>query len=120
MEYKPFFDKMLAHMDALDARGFASSFTEGGILRLANNEPVVGRDRIENDMAGFCSAIGGLRHDFQNCWALEDRAFANGLVTYLRKDGSTLTVPWATIARFEGGKLAEYDVYVDSSKLFNP
>jgi hypothetical protein len=67
-------------MHALDARGFTSFFTEGGILRLGNNEPVLGRDRIEANMAGFCSAIGGLSHDFQNCWALKDRAFANGLV----------------------------------------
>lgn len=38
----------------------------------------------------------------------------------MRKDGSKLTVPWATISRFEGGKLAEYNAYVDASKLFNP
>ncbi|RKH54579.1 hypothetical protein [Corallococcus llansteffanensis] len=38
----------------------------------------------------------------------------------LQKDGSKLTVPWATISRFEGGKLAEYNAYVDASKLFNP
>ncbi|KFA91567.1 hypothetical protein [Archangium violaceum] len=28
--------------------------------------------------------------------------------------------PWATISRFEEGKLAEYNAYVDSSELFNP
>jgi ketosteroid isomerase-like protein len=120
MEHKRFFDEMFAHVDALDARGFASFFTKEGVFRFGNNEPVTGRDRIEDFIAGFFSAIGGISHQFQNCWTLEDRAFANGLVTYVRKDGSKLTVPWATISRFEGGKLAEYNAYVDASKLFNP
>jgi ketosteroid isomerase-like protein len=51
---------------------------------------------------------------------LDDRAFCNGFVTYVRKDGSELTVPWSTVSRFEDGKLAEYLAYVDASKLFAP
>lgn len=51
---------------------------------------------------------------------MEDRAFTNGFVTYVCKDGSELTVPWAPISRFENGTLAEYSAYVDASKRFNP
>lgn len=120
MEHKRFFDEMFAHVDALDAQGFASFFTEGGVFQFGNNEPVTGRGRIKDFIAGFFASIGGISHQFQNCWTLGDRAFANGLVTYVRKDGSKLTVPWATISRFEGGKLAEYNAYVDASKLFAP
>jgi hypothetical protein len=29
-------------------------------------------------------------------------------------------VPWATLSRFEGHKLAEYNAYVDASKRFSP
>ena len=120
MEHKQFFDAMFARVDVLDARGFASFFTEGGVFTFGNNAPVAGRSGIEDFIAGFFGAIGGISHQFQNCWTLGDRAFASGLVTYVRKDGSKLTVPWATISRFEGDKLAEYSAYVDASKLFNP
>ncbi len=120
MEHKRFFDEMFAHVDALDSKGFASFFTEGGVFTFGNNAPVTGRGRIEDFIAGFFGAIGGISHDFQNCWTQGDRAFANGFVTYVRKDGTKLTVPWATISRFEGNKLAEYNAYVDASKLFNP
>ena len=43
-----------------------------------------------------------------------------GEVTYERKDGSELTVPWATVSRFDDGRLAEYLAYVDPSQLFAP
>jgi hypothetical protein len=33
MNHKAFFDEMFAHVDALDARGFAGCFTEGGVSR---------------------------------------------------------------------------------------
>jgi ketosteroid isomerase-like protein len=120
MNHKGFFDEMFAQVDGLEARGFAACFTEGGVFRFGNNEPVAGRGRIEDFIRGFFGAIGGISHQFENCWTLGERAFANGFVTYVRKDGSKLTVPWATISRFEEGKLAEYNAYVDASELFNP
>jgi len=120
MEHKPFFDQMFARIDARDADGFAASFAENGVFRFGNNPAVTGRSAIHDFIAGFFGSIGGISHQFENCWTLGDRAFCNGLVTYVRKDGSELTVPWSTVSRFEGDKLAEYLAYVDASKLFNP
>lgn len=120
MEHKTFVDQMFARVDALDAEGFAACFTERGSFQFANHPVVTGRAAIRDFIAGFFAGIGGIRHQFDNAWSLGDRAFCNGLVTYVRKDGSELTVPWATISRFEDGKLAEYLAYVDASKLFAP
>ena len=40
--------------------------------------------RIEDFIRGFFGAIGGISHQFENCWTLGERAFANGFVTYVR------------------------------------
>ncbi len=120
MDYKPFFDALFAHVDAMDAKSFAECFTERGVFRLGNNPTITGAPAVHDFIGGFFAAIGGISHRFENCWSLGDRAFCNGFVTYVRKDGSELTVPWSTISRFEDGKLAEYLAYVDASELFKP
>ena len=120
MEAREFFDRMFARVDAMDADGFAGCFTENGVFRMGNVEAVGGRANIREFVARFFDAIRGISHEFQGCWTVGDRAFCNGLCTYVRKDGSELTVPWATVSRFEGGKFAEYLAYVDASKLLTP
>lgn len=120
MPGKEFFDQMFARTDALDAKGLADRFTENGVFQMGNLDPVRGKGAIQAFAGGFFSAIGGIRHQMENHWTSGDRAFTNGRVTYTRKDGSDLNVPFAIIARFEGDKLAEYLTYVDASKLFAP
>ncbi len=120
MDYKQVVDRMFERVDALDAKGFAECFTENGWFQFANFPVMKGRGAIHDFIGGFFAGISGISHDFQDCWSLGDRAFCRGNVTYVRKDGSKLTVPWATVSRFEGERLAEYSAYVDASKLFNP
>lgn len=120
MDARGFFDRMFERVDAMDASGFAECFTENGVFRMGNAEPVAGRAEVGAFVARFFEKIRGIRHEFQNCWTLGDRAFCTGLCTYVRKDGSELTVHWATVSRFEGGLLAEYLAYVDASKLLDP
>ena len=119
--HRAFFDHMMGRIDALDPGGLAGSFTANGVFRLGNNPAVTGRPAIRDFGAGFFASIGGISHQVENCWTVgEDRAFCNGLVTYTRRDGSELTVPWSTVSHFDGDKLAEYFIYVDASELFSP
>ena len=120
MDHRTFVEQMFARVDVLDAQGFAACFTERASFQFGNNPVVTGNAEIEAFIGRFFAAIGGIRHEFENCWSLGDRAFCNGQVVYVRKDGSELRAPWATISRFEDGKLAEYLAYVDASRLFNP
>jgi ketosteroid isomerase-like protein len=119
MDHRTFVEQMFARVDALDAQGFAACLTERASCQFGNNPVVTGRAEIEAFIGQLFAAIAGLRHELENCWSLGDRAFCNGHAVYVRKDGSELRVPWATISRFEDGKLAEYLVYSDTSRLFN-
>jgi hypothetical protein len=120
MSSREYFDQMFTQLETLDARAFAERFTEGGVFRLGNLDPVHGKGAIEQFAGGFFSAISGIHHGVDNCWTIGDRAITSGTVTYTRKDGSSLSVPFAVIARFEGEKLAEFQTYADASKLFAP
>ena len=120
MQIQEFFKKFFASVDSLNVLAVSESFTENGTFQFGNNPTVTGRAAIKEFVSGFFSAIGGISHDIRGCWTVGDRAFCEGLVTYVRKDRSNLTVPWAIVSRFEQGKLAEYKTYVDASKLFTP
>ena len=119
MDHRNFFEDLFKGVDARDARQFADHFTEDGVFRFGNLPPVRGRSAIHDFIEGFFASIGGISHQFDDCWTVaEDRALCAGEVTYVRLDGSKLTVPWATVSRFEGGLLAEYQAYVDTSQLY--
>ena len=121
MDHRTFFNSMFAKVDVQDADQFAECFTDDGVFRFGNLPPVRGRTQIRSFISGFFDSIGGISHQFENCWSIgEEEAFCSGEVTYERKDGSELTVPWATVSRFENGRLAEYLAYVDPSQLYAP
>lgn len=104
-----FFEELFAQIDRLDVKVF-DAFTENGSFQLGNNPPVTGRASIHAFMGGFFGAIGGIKHELSGCWTVDERSFCEGKVSYVRKDGSELTVPWATVSRFDGGKLAEHKI----------
>ena len=119
MDNRAFFDDLFTGIDARDARQFADHFTEDGIFRFGNLPPVNGRAAIHDFIDAFFASIGGISHQFDDCWSVEPtRAVCAGEVTYVRLDGSKLTVPWATVSSFRDGLLAEYLAYVDASQLY--
>lgn len=119
MDHRQFFEDMFTVIDARDAQGFGDHFTEDSAFRFGNLPPVRGRSEIRSFIADFFASIGGIGHRFEDCWSVgEDRAVCAGEVTYVRLDGSELTVPWATVSRFSDGRLAEYLAYVDPSQLY--
>jgi ketosteroid isomerase-like protein len=111
--------QMFAEIDALDPR-FVDRFQETGMFRMGNGDPVHGKEAIRAYATGFFGAVGGIRHQIENCWEAKDVVFANGAVTYVRKDGTTLTVPFAALSRFESGRISQQLTYVDASRLFSP
>jgi hypothetical protein len=53
-----------------------------------------------------------------DAWQAEDAVICRGEVTYIRHDGSTLTVPFANVFRMDGDKVRDYRIYMDASALF--
>ena len=111
-------DTITSIVDAKDANGFAALFADNGQFIFGNNDAVIGRDSIQNYVDGFFSLIQGLKHTSELKTQTDNLLIFTGEVTYTRKDGSTLTLPYCNVLDLEQNKISKFQVYVDNSALF--
>ena len=111
-------------VDRKDAAGYAAAFVEDGWLRFGNNEPIIGRTNIEAAIAGFFGAMRTLAHQPGRTTVAGNLLFLEAIVTYLRHDGKSVSVPAMTVyemAEMTGTPLARRcNIYVDLAPLFAP
>ncbi|MHA7815978.1 MAG: nuclear transport factor 2 family protein [Pseudohaliea sp.] len=111
-------DRLFAAIDARDARAFAAFLTDDAEFQFGNAPPVTGREAIEAYVGTFFEALGGVSHHVEALWDSEDRLTCHGEVRYERRDGSTLTVPFANVLYLAEGRVSRYLVFIDNSALF--
>lgn len=111
-------DDLFAAIDAMDADRFASFLAPDCTFRFGNLPAVEGRDAVRDFVAGFFGALGGIRHELVDRIAAPGRIAMHGFVTYTRKDGTTLRVPFANAFRTEGVLVRDYLIFVDNNALF--
>ncbi|HIH05421.1 TPA: nuclear transport factor 2 family protein [Candidatus Woesearchaeota archaeon] len=107
-------------IDRMDSRAFAGFLAEDAVFRFGNMPEVKGRGAITTAVEQFFSSIRGLRHRILHAWEQGSHVIVQGEVTYTRKDGKVLTLPFANIFVMEGGKAREYLIYADVAPLFAP
>ncbi len=121
MQMPPIVREVFKAVDAKDAPAFAACLTSDAVFRYANAPLVTGPDAIRDAVAQFFGAVHSLRHDLLALWTLDDMVFCKGEVRYVRHDGSNAgPFPFFNLFRLDGGKIAEYLIYVDISPLFAP
>jgi ethanolamine ammonia-lyase large subunit len=104
-------------IDSMDPDRFAGHLAEGVTFRFGNADPVIGREAVRDAWAQFCASLDGVRHALVDQWDAGTATIAEAEVTYTRKDGSTVTLPVATIYR--GDDLIEdYRIFMDVAPLF--
>ncbi|MEJ2871507.1 nuclear transport factor 2 family protein [Actinomycetospora sp. OC33-EN08] len=104
--------RMLEAADT-DIATFFSMFTEDCEFRLGNNEPVRGRQNIQEWVSGFLGGVAGLRHVILEMWSDGDVAAARADVTYSMQNGATFTLPVVTRTRVRHGQACEYLIFMD-------
>lgn len=105
-------------IDAQDSRAFSALFDDSGEFRFANAPAVVGPAAIEQAVAGFFGSIGGLSHRLLQTWEGRDSWVVEGEVTYTRKNGTRLTVPFCDIFKMRGTKVKAWLIFMDISQLY--
>lgn len=113
-------EKLFNAIDAMDSDAFVSFIAPQGVFRFGNGPEAVGRENIKAAVNGFFGAIKALKHHIDNIWIEPHHILSQGEVTYTRKDGSTITLPFANIFEMESGLIKGYSVYIDVAPLFAP
>jgi ketosteroid isomerase-like protein len=110
--------ELLRDIDSKDAKAFASHLSENCVLRYANGPEVVGRDAIEESIAGFFTTIKALKHDVVEEWNVDDATIIQFDVTYTRHDDAQVTVPAVTIFRRGDDLIDDYRVFIDLTPVY--
>jgi ketosteroid isomerase-like protein len=109
---------VFADVDRMDAKAFASHLAEDCLLRFGNAEELVGRDAIEESIAGFFTTINGISHQIVDQWDVDDTTIIQLEATYTRKDDSQVTLPAVAVWRRGGDLIDDYRIYVDLTPVY--
>ena len=104
-------------IDTNDYDTFASFLIPNVFFKLANQEPVIGKEAVRQTLAEMQSSINSVHHDVLDIWEKEGATACHGIGTYTRHDSSQLRVPFADVFKMQGNLIQEYLVYVDASQL---
>jgi len=111
--------KLFAVIDARDAAGFVALLTADAQFRFGNAPTLVGSDAIRTAVSGFFASIASCSHRLIRTWIAPPWVACEGEVTYLRHDGSAVTVPFADVFELRGTLISIYRIYIDNSPLFS-
>ena len=105
-------------LDAKDVDAFVARLTPGATVRFGNGEPLAGRVAIRDAFGEFFDAIGTVSHAFTSELRVDDTLLIEEMVTFTRRDGTTLVIPAATVCELTQGKADRLQTYIDVSQLF--
>jgi len=107
-------------VDAQDMKAFLAHHTPDAKVVFGNNPPAVGLAAIEQAIGWFWSTIEALHHRFVHVWTIDATTVLEVAVTYVRKDGKTVTVPCVSILERRDQKVSELRVHIDLAPVFAP
>ncbi len=110
--------QLFASIDAMNADAFVSFLTPDAVFRFGTSAPVVGQGPIHTLVAGFWQSIAGSSHRLLKVWKDGDDLAIRGEVTYTRKDGRKVEVPFVNVFKLKGDRVSEYLIHIDNGPLF--
>ena len=112
-------ERLFTDIDTMDPDAFARHLAPKVTMRFGNAPELHGRDACRQTWADFCELVDGVRHHVVQQWTADDATIAQTDVTYIRKDGTGVTVPVVTIYRTgPDGLITDYRVFLDLAPVF--
>ena len=105
-------------LDAKDVDALVAQLTPGATVRVGNGEPVAGRVAIRDAFGEFFDAVGEMSHAFTSQLRVDDTLVIEEIVTLMRRDGTTVLLPAATVWELTEGKADRMQTYIDLSAVF--
>lgn len=110
--------RLFRAIDDRNADAFVSFLTPDCAFRFGNAPALRGQKAVHDAVAGFFQAIDGCAHRLVKLWNDGDDVAVQGEVTYTRKDGKQVVVPFVNVFRMQGDKIATYLIHIDNTPLF--
>jgi ketosteroid isomerase-like protein len=114
----PWLTQYYADVDAQRMDAFLAHHAPGARVVFANHPPAVGHEAIRGAIGGLWGSIAGLSHRPIHIWQEGATTLLEAAVTYIRKDGKTVTVPCVSIFETQGGKVTDLRVHIDLAPVF--
>lgn len=105
-------------IDRRDTDAFCEFLSDDCRFRFGNLPAMIGKDNVAHFVGDFFASIAAVSHDIHAHWTQPDSITCHGMVSYTRKDGTQLTVPFANILTIRTGRIDDYLIFVDASQLF--
>ena len=96
-----------------DLARFFEYFSPDCVFRMGNNDPVEGRDAIQQWVGSYLGSVTGMQHVVLEEWREGNTAVVRVEVTYRMNSGATFTLPAVTRTRVENGAVTEYTIFMD-------
>lgn len=112
-------EKIFNLIDQKDTDGFGSLLADSALFRLGNNEPIKGKSAISEAQAAFFSGVQDISHSLERNWHIDNAIIAEGKVSYVRINGTSITLPFVNIFELEDEKITACLVYIDINPLFD-
>jgi limonene-1,2-epoxide hydrolase len=109
---------VFAVIDARNAAGFVDLLTPDAQFRFGSAPTIIGTEAICAAVSGFFASIAACRHRLIRTWSGASGVVCEGEVTYTRRDGTKVTVPFANVFELRGPLISIYRIYIDNSPLF--
>jgi len=113
-------DELMRCIDAKDALAFAAFLADDACFRFGNIPSVHGREAIQATVNAFFDSITALAHQLRERWSIGEATICTGTVTYTRRDGRKVSVPFANVLKLRAGLIYDYQVFIDNSALSAP
>ena len=118
MEENRLIDRLFNAIDNKDSKAFVSFLAPSCVFRFGNLPPVEGKHEIEKAVNAFFESIESLSHELFDVWETPDSNICHGQVSYTRKNGTVLTIPFANVLKGKDQNITEYLIFADTSKLY--
>jgi limonene-1,2-epoxide hydrolase len=112
------FEKLFASIDAMDTESFLSFIERDATFRFGSAAPVKGHAAIRAAVESFFASFAKLRHVLMRQIADNNVVVCEGEVTYTRRDGSRITLPFVNVFEIDDGLISEYRIYIDIGPLY--
>ena len=104
---------MCVALDSGEVDRYVSHFTEDARFRFGNSPPVYGRDEVGAAARSALDLVTAIRHSIVGVWRQGDVVIAEFSIDFTRPDGDVVTLPCASIMRFDGAQVRDYRVSMD-------